>query len=212
MKILLVEDNESIIKGLKFSLEKENFEVESARRLSEVDINNNYDLVILDIGLPDGNGMSICNYIKENNIPLLFLTAIDDEDTIVRCFELGADDYVIKPFRTRELISRINRILKRENNNILIIKDLKIDLDKNRLYKNDKEIVLTALEFKILLMLVSNLDKIITREQIFNKIWDISGNFVNDNTLTVYIKRIRSKIGTDIITTIKGIGYRVNSK
>lgn len=212
MKILLVEDNESIIKGLKFSLEKEYFEVESARRLSEVDINNNYDLVILDIGLPDGNGMSICNYIKENNIPLLFLTAIDDEDTIVRCFELGADDYVIKPFRTRELISRINRILKRENNNILIIKDLKIDLDKNRLYKNDKEIILTALEFKILLMLVNNLDKIITREQIFNKIWDISGNFVNDNTLTVYIKRIRSKIGTDIITTIKGIGYRVNSK
>lgn len=212
MNILLVEDNESIIKGLKFSLEKESFKIEVAKRLSEVDIDNAYDLVILDIGLPDGNGMSICESIKKRNIPLLFLSAIDDENTIVKCFELGADDYVIKPFRTRELISRINRILKRGTDNVLIIKDLKLELNKNRLYKNEEEIFLTSLEYKILLMLVSNLDKIITREQIFNKIWDMSGNFVNDNTLTVYIKRIRNKIGEDVITTIKGIGYRVDSK
>lgn len=216
--ILLIEDNEPIAKGLKYSLEQENFivtisnKVQKSKELLKV---NKYDLIILDITLPDGNGYELCKYIKTNfDIPIIFLTAKDEEQDVVKGFDLGADDYVIKPFRTKELMSRINNILRRyakEEENKLKAGNIIIDLDASRVYVNEKEIVFTALEYKILVLLFSNIGKTVSREKILDKIWDVAGNFVNDNTLTVYVKRIRAKLGKyDVIKTIKGIGYRVD--
>ena len=216
--ILLIEDNEPIAKGLKYSLEQENFivtisnKVQKSKELLKV---NKYDLIILDITLPDGNGYELCKYIKTNfDIPIIFLTAKDEEQDVVKGFDLGADDYVIKPFRTKELMSRINNILRRyakEEENKLKAGNIIIDLDASRVYVNEKEIVFTALEYKILVLLFSNIGKTVSREKILDKIWDVAGNFVNDNTLTVYVKRIRAKLGKyDVIKTIKVIGYRVD--
>lgn len=217
-KILLIEDNEAIIMGLKYSLEQENFQVISAKTSKEskekLD-NKNIDIVLLDVSLPDGNGFEICKEIKEkNDIPIIFLTAQDEETSIVLGLDLGADDYIVKPFRTRELISRIKSVLRRygkkEENNIIQYKDIKIDTISAKVYKNNKEIIFTSLEYRILLMLFTNQNKLITREQLLEKIWDIAGNFVNDNTLTVYIKRIREKLEDDsIIKTVRGLGYRI---
>lgn len=217
-KILLIEDNESILKGLKYSLEQENFEVEISKDLKtskEMLCSNEYNLIILDVTLPDGNGFELCKYIKQNTeIPVIFLTAKDEEQDVVKGFDLGADDYVIKPFRTRELISRINNILRRyekEDSNKLQAGNITIDLDSSRVYVNGKEVIFTALEYRILVLLFSNIGRTLTRENILDKIWDVAGNFVNDNTLTVYVKRIRAKLGeNDVIKTIKGIGYRVD--
>ena len=217
-KILLIEDNEAIIKGLKYSLEQEKFEVEIAKdfKTSKDKLcSNEYNLIILDVMLPDGNGFELCRYIKQNTkIPVIFLTAKDEEQDVVKGFDLGADDYVIKPFRTRELISRINNILRRyerESTNTLRAGNIIIDLDASRVYVNDKEVIFTALEYKILVLLFSNMGKTMTRDNILDKIWDVAGNFVNDNTLTVYVKSIRAKLGeNDVIKTIKGIGYRVD--
>ena len=218
--ILLIEDNESILKGLVYSLEQERFKVTTAMTIKDsknlLESNNIYNLIILDISLPDGSGFDLCKYIKSNyNIPIIFLTAKDEEQDVVQGFDLGADDYIIKPFRTRELISRANNILRRYNNiqtNIITSSNIKIDLDAQRVYKNDDEIVLTALEYKILALLFTNINQTVSREKILDKIWDIAGNYVNDKTLTVYIKRIRAKLSpNDIIKTIKGIGYRIES-
>lgn len=218
--ILLIEDNESILKGLVYSLEQERFKVTTAMTIKDsknlLESNNIYNLIILDISLPDGSGFDLCKYIKSNyNIPIIFLTAKDEEQDVVQGFDLGADDYIIKPFRTRELISRANNILRRYNNiqtNIITSSNIKIDLDAQRVYKNDDEIVLTALEYKILALLFTNINQTVSREKILEKIWDIAGNYVNDNTLTVYIKRIRAKLSpNDIIKTIKGIGYRIEN-
>ena len=217
-KILLVEDNETIIMGLKYSLEQEGFQVISAKTAKEskekLD-NKSIDIVLLDVSLPDGNGFEICKEIKEkNDIPVIFLTAQDEETSVVLGLDLGADDYIVKPFRTRELISRIKSVLRRygkkEENNIIQYKNIKIDTISAKVYKNNKEIIFTSLEYRILLMLFTNKNKLITREQLLEKIWDIAGNFVNDNTLTVYIKRIREKLEDDsIIKTIRGLGYRI---
>lgn len=218
--ILLIEDNESILKGLVYSLEQERFKVTTAMTIKDsknlLESNNIYNLIILDISLPDGSGFDLCKYIKSNyNILIIFLTAKDEEQDVVQGFDLGADDYIIKPFRTRELISRANNILRRYNNiqtNIITSSNIKIDLDAQRVYKNDDEIVLTALEYKILALLFTNINQTVSREKILDKIWDIAGNYVNDNTLTVYIKRIRAKLSpNDIIKTIKGIGYRIEN-
>lgn len=218
--ILLIEDNESILKGLVYSLEQERFKVTTAMTIKDsknlLESNNIYNLIILDVSLPDGSGFDLCKYIKSNyNIPIIFLTAKDEEQDVVQGFDLGADDYIIKPFRTRELISRANNILRRYNNiqtNIITSSNIKIDLDAQRVYKNDDEIVLTALEYKILALLFTNINQTVSREKILDKIWDIAGNYVNDNTLTVYIKRIRAKLSpNDIIKTIKGIGYRIEN-
>ena len=217
-KILLIEDNEAIIMGLKYSLEQENFLVISAKTAKESKEkleNKNIDIVLLDVSLPDGNGFEICKEIKEkNDMPIIFLTAQDEETSIVLGLDLGADDYIVKPFRTRELISRIKSVLRRygkkEENNIIQYKDIKIDTISAKVYKNNKEIIFTSLEYRILLMLFTNQNKLITREQLLEKIWDIAGNFVNDNTLTVYIKRIREKLEDDsIIKTVRGLGYRI---
>ena len=223
-KILLVEDSESIAKGLQFSLEQEGYSVEitdSSKYAKEQVLKEKYDLIILDISLPDGNGFEVCEFIKKNtSIPVIFLTARDEETNVVLGFDIGADDYVIKPFRIRELISRINNVLRRYKtdtnvkDNIIKVKNISIDLDKMSVLKDNKEIVLTALEFKIVSLLFTNIGRIVTREQILDRIWDVAGNFVNDNTLTVYIKRIREKLEEnaqepEIIKTIRGIGYKI---
>ena len=215
--ILLIEDNDTIIMGLKYSLEQENFKVISAQNVSEFnkEINKNeIDLVLLDISLPDGNGFEICKKIKsKKDIPVIFLTAQDEETSVVLGLDLGADDYIVKPFRTRELISRINSVLRRyghNESNLIQYKNIKIDTSSAKVYKDNEEIIFTSLEYKILLMLFSNQNKLISREQLLEKIWDIAGNFVNDNTLTVYVKRIREKLGDEtIIKTVRGLGYRI---
>ena len=215
-KILIIEDNEIIIKGLKYLLEQEQFEVQvclNAQEAMNIIGKQEFDLIVLDIALPDGNGFEICEYIKQyTDIPIIFLTAKDEEQDVVKGLDMGAEDYIIKPFRNKELISRINNVLRRFNkeNNKIEYGNVEINLDEKSVYVNGKNVEFTKLEYKILLLLLSNVGKTVTREQILDKIWDVAGNFVNDNTLTVYIKRIRAKLGEeDIIKTVKGIGYQV---
>lgn len=215
MKILLVEDNETLAKGLVYSLEQNKYNVIHTLNVKET-INylsdNKPNLIILDISLPDGDGFDLYNReIKNRKIATIFLTAKDDEDDIVKGLELGADDYITKPFSTRELIARINRIILKENQNLIIkIKDIEFDIDKMVVLKNSKEVSLTSLELKILNLLFTNLNKVVKREDIIEKVWEWTGNDINDNTVTVYLKRIREKLDSDIIKTIKGIGYRVD--
>ena len=215
MGMLLVEDNLMIAKGLEYSFKQENYNLIVATNLKQaakVIEDNKIDLIILDITLPDGNGLDFYeNKIKTLNIPTVFLTAQDDEEIVVKGLNLGADDYITKPFSTKELFARINKILLRNKKNTIInIQNIKFDIDKMIVYKDDKTIELTSLELKILYLLFSNLDKVVKRDDIIEKIWEWTGNDVNDNTVTVYLKRIREKLDADIITTVKGIGYRVD--
>lgn len=225
MKILIVEDDKTILEGLKFCLEKENFLVEIASNAKETLkklTNCPVDLLLLDINLPDMNGLELFKKIRAiKDIPTIFLTANDLETTIVEALDRGADDYITKPFKTRELISRINSVIRRTSkkgsSNILKIKDITIHLNDASVYKRDEKINLTALEYKILLIMFMNPDKVFTRESILADIWDTDEAYVNDNTLTVYIKRIREKIEDDpaspkIIFTIRGLGYKVSDK
>lgn len=215
MEILLVEDNLTIIKGLEYSFKQENYNLNIATNLKQA-INilkdKKINLIILDITLPDGNGLDFYeNTIRKLNISTIFLTAQDDEETVVKCLNLGAEDYITKPFSTKELFARINKIiLRNKQNTIITIKNIKFDMDKMIIYKNEKNIELTSLEIKIVHLLFSNLNKVVKRENIIEKIWEWTGNDVNDNTVTVYLKRIREKLDTDIIVTVKGIGYRVD--
>lgn len=210
MKILLLEDNELIAKALIYLLKENNYEVDLCTSINEANNKETkkYDLMILDITLPDGNGIDF--YKKNNNVKTIFLTALDEEEDILKCFNLGCEDYITKPFKTGELLAKIKRILNKENT--IKVKNITLDLDKMIVLKDNEEIILSQLEYKILVLLFHNLGKIITREFILNGIWDESENFVEDNTLTVYIKRIRAKIGDNIIKTVKGIGYRIDSK
>ncbi len=214
MQILLVEDNVMVAKGLVYSLEQQKYEIIHKTNIkdSRKYLDNTLpDLIILDISLPDGNGFDLYNEIMHKNIPVIFLTAKDDENDIVKGLELGAEDYITKPFSTKELIARINRILLRVKKNIIIkVRDIEFDIDKMVVYKDKKEVQLTSLELKILNLLFTNLNKVVTRNYILDKIWEWTGNDVNDNTVTVYLKRIRQKIGSDVIITIKGIGYRID--
>ena len=216
MKILLVEDNEMVAKGLVYSLKQKEFEVTHKINIKDTITfleDNKIDLIILDISLPDGNGFVLYEKeIKTKKIPTIFLTAKDDENDVVKGLELGAEDYITKPFSTKELIARINRILRKEKNNIIKIKDIEFDLDKMVVYKEGKEVQLTSLELKILSLLVLNINKVVSRNYIIDKIWEWTGNDVNDNTITVYLKRIREKLDTDIIVTVKGIGYRIDEE
>ena len=215
MKILLVEDNELLAKGLVYSLEQNKYNVIHTLNVKDTInylIDEKPDLIILDISLPDGDGFDLYNReISKRKIATIFLTAKDDEDDIVKGLELGADDYITKPFSTRELIARINRIILKENQNLIIkIKDIEFDIDKMVVLKNSKEVSLTSLELKILNLLFTNLNKVVKREDIIEKVWEWTGNDINNNTVTVYLKRIREKLDSDIIKTIKGIGYRVD--
>lgn len=215
MKILLVEDNEILAKGLIYSLEQKKYQVIHTLNVKDtlkIISTEKIDLAILDVSLPDGNGFDLYrNNIKEKNISSIFLTAKDEEDNIVKGLELGAEDYITKPFSTRELMVRIHKILSRENKNKIVkIDDIEFDIDKMMVYKNKKAIELTSLELKILQLLFENVNKVITRSEIIDKIWEWTGNDVNDNTVTVYLKRIREKLQTDVIVTVRGIGYRID--
>ena len=218
MNILLVEDNLSIIKGLTYSFEKNNYNYIYKTNIKDTleFLSNKYeiDLIILDITLPDGNGFNLFEQkIKPLNIPTIFLTAKDEEDDIVKGLNIGTEDYITKPFSTKELIARINKILMRsKKKNIIKINDISFDIDKLVLYKKDNKIDLTPLELKLVNLLFTNINKVVTRNTILDKIWEWTGNDVDDHTVTVYFKRIREKIGTNIIITIKGMGYRIDEK
>lgn len=219
-KILLVEDDVSISKNLSRLLIKEGYEVTSAAgqkvALEKIE-SATFDLILLDISLPDGNGYAICTAIKQSsNIPVIFLTASDDESSVVTGLDLGADDYIIKPFRPMELLSRIKSVLRRSNKaeSVIQINSITIDLIRGSVYKNSEEIFLSALEYRLLLVFINNRGILLSRERLLSEIWDMAGEFVNDNTLTVYIKRLREKIEDDpqnpaIIKTVRGIGYRL---
>ncbi|HAB59981.1 MAG TPA: DNA-binding response regulator [Lachnospiraceae bacterium] len=220
MRILVVEDDRVIATGLEYSLQQEGYDVKNAYSYKEAkeQIDNvQYDLYLLDITLPDGNGYDLCKAIKKKkDTPVIFLTALEDEVNVVMGLDFGADDYIIKPFRIRELMSRIRSVLRRyhkENeDNVVYVADIEINVRENRIYKNNVEIILTAMEFRLLLQLLNHRGQVLTRNQLLEGIWDVSGDFVNDNTLTVYIKRLREKLEDDmcnpvIIKTIRGIGY-----
>ena len=170
--------------------------------------------IILDITLPDGNGFDLFEKnIKDTNIPTIFLTAIDSEDDIVKGLNIGAEDYITKPFSTKELLARINKIMLRsKKQSIITKKDIKFDMDKMIVFKDEKQIELTSLELKLLNLLFININKVVNRATILDKIWEWTGNDVDDHTVTVYFKRIREKLGTDIISTVKGIGYRIDEE
>lgn len=221
MKILLVEDDTSILDGLSFCLTKEDFCVVAACKASdalEIIEEEPIDLLLLDINLPDMNGIELYKKVKElKDIPTIFLTANDLETTVVQALDMGADDYITKPFKTRELISRIHSVLRRTKsvNDVLIkIQDVTINLKEATVLKGDEKVFLTALEYKILLIMFMHPEVVFTRDTILADIWDTSSEYVNDNTLTVYIKRIREKIEDNptnpkIILTVRGLGYKV---
>lgn len=217
MNILLVEDNKSIIEGLDYAFTKNGYQLSAKTNIEEL---NNYltsntpDLIILDVSLPDGNGFDFYeNNLQKKDIPVIFLTACDDENDVIKGLNLGAEDYMTKPFSIKELLVRVNKILTRNKKSLVVrIKDISFDFDKMIVYKEENIIDLTSLEMKILYLLFENLRKVVRRNTILEKIWEWTGNDVDDHTVTVYLKRIREKLGTDIIVTVKGIGYRIDEK
>lgn len=223
-RVLLVEDDSTIAFGVKYALEQEGFNIdickdlESARKIIN---RNDYNIILLDVMLPDGIGYKLCEEVRENkDIPIIFLTACDEEVNVVMGLDIGGDDYITKPFRVRELISRINAVLRRrvnsnESKKVLKFGSLNIHTLEARVYKNGEEIFLTSVEYKLLLILIKNKNTVLSRAQILEKLWDVTYDFVNDNTLTVYIKRLREKIEDDssepkYILTVRGLGYKWN--
>ena len=234
MRVLLVEDDEAITMGLSYSLEKEGYEVVTAKNATEarsVWTTGKYDICVLDINLPDGSGYDICRYIKQSeDVPVIFLTAVDAEVNVVMGLEMGADDYICKPFRVGELMARIKSVLRRADrtqscgtgnskpDHPEVIGDIRVNTKEAKVVRVDREagleetIELTALEYRLLLTFVNNRGIVLSRKKLLSDMWDISGDFVNDNTLTVYIKRLREKIERDpanseIIRTVRGLGY-----
>lgn len=215
MKILLVEDNQTIARGLEYAFLSEGYSYAGASTLAEARKALQRilpDLIVLDITLPDGNGLDFYeSQILPQKIPTVFLTAMDEEEIIVKSFHLGADDYVTKPFSTKELLARINRILMRCQRQTLIYSgDVSFDMDKMMVYCQGQPVTLTSLELRILHLLFLNRNRVVSRNTILDKIWEWTGNDVDDHTVTVYMKRIREKIGANIIITVKGIGYRID--
>ena len=224
MDIFLLEDDSAIAMGLSYSLSNEGYTVTVARSLAEgMDIvaKQSFALYLLDLTLPDGSGYDVCKVIKERgDLPVIFLTAYDDEVNVVMGFDMGADDYITKPFRLKELLVRIKSVLRRYNKDyndgIIRIKNLTISTNDAKVYKDGTEIVLTAMEYRLLLILISNRGKVLSRSQLLENIWDVEGDFVEDNTLTVYIKRLRDKIEEEpcdpqIIKTVRGLGYMIEN-
>lgn len=213
MDILLIEDNLSIRDALLYTFNLEGFIIKSASALKEAENilkKNKPRLILLDVSLPDGNGFDFYKDNIRGLIPTIFLTARNGEEDIIKGFNLGAEDYVTKPFKTGELLARVSRILKRENN--VVVGNIKFDLNKMEVSKDSELVNLTSLELRILYYLFKNMSRVVTRDELIDFIWSITGNDVNDNTLTVYLKRIREKLGDNIILTVKGIGYRINEK
>lgn len=221
-RILLVEDDRGIVKNLTEYLAKEGYEIKSAsgqKDAMHLVETEKFDLVLLDISLSDGNGFSVCRAMKSDyNIPVIFLTASGDEYSTVTGFEVGADDYIAKPFRPRELVTRIKNILRLTGvaNSVIRIGNIMVDIDKGVVSKNGKDLHLSALEYRLLLVFLNHRGMILSRTQLLDAIWDFAGDFVNDNTLTVYIKRLREKLEEDpqnpkIIKTVRGLGYKVDT-
>lgn len=222
-KILLVEDDSQIAAYLGELLRAEGFDTQiagSKKEAGECLLAQDFDLVLLDVSLPDGNGFSICAEVKrEYEMPVVFLTASGDEYSVVAGLDMGADDYIAKPFRPRELISRIRSVLRRckKEQRILSCGDLRVNVSSATVTKGEKELFLSALEYRLLLLLLQNKGQILTRNQLLEEIWDASGEYVNDNTLSVYMKRLREKIEENpqsprLLHTIRGIGYRMEDR
>ena len=219
-KILVVEDDTLIVRNLSELLRQEGFAVTTAsgqKEALQAAENVGFDSALLDISLLDGNGFSLCKSLKERyQLPVIFLTATDDEASVVMGLDMGADDYIIKPFRPMEMISRIKSVLRRTGRvqAVFEIGNLRVDSVLGTVHKNGKEVYLSALEYRLLLVFLNNRGVVLSRSKLLESIWDIAGEFVNDNTLTVYIKRLRDKIEDDpqnaqIIRTVRGIGYKV---
>ena len=223
MRVLLVEDDITLAMGIEYSLKNEGFEVQHVVNLKTARERFNtseIDMVLLDVTLPDGNGYELCKEIREqSNVPLIFLTACDEEVNIVLGLDMGADDYLTKPIRVRELIARINAVLRRKGiskndskNDTIKYKDLVIYPLKYEVYKGDEKLQLTSGEYKLMLTMIENKGNVLTRKQLLEKLWDIEGDFIEENTLNVYIKRLREKLGeskeTPYIETVRGVGYR----
>lgn len=228
MTILIVEDDEIIAEGLKISLEQEGYHViaaaTEAAALSALNSGEEIHMSLLDVMLPDGDGYKICREIrKKSQMPILFLTACDDEIHTVLALEQGADDYIAKPFRIRELLARMKAILRRSgvanaansetDSHLVMLGENQINLQTAKVHRNGEEIVLTAMEYKLLLVFLQHRGQNLSRQQILNELWDVAGNFVNDNTLSVYVKRLRKKLedteANPLIHTVRGIGYRL---
>lgn len=220
MRIFVLEDDEAIGIGLSYTLESEKYEVTLVKTVSEAKKtveNEEFDLYILDLTLPDGNGYEVCSLIKsKGDLPVIFLTAYDDEINVVTGFELGADDYISKPFRVRELLARVKSVLRHYSKDnadgIVKIGELSVNTAEARVMLRGEEVILTAMEYRLLLSFVNNRGTVLTRRKLLEEIWDVDGDFVNDNTLTVYIKRLRDKIENDpndpqYIKTVRGMGY-----
>lgn len=222
-RILIVEDDDTIALGIRMFLEKKDFSAVSADTISlaieKLQSKQDFDLVILDLNLPDGSGYDFCNLVKaQKDIPVIFLTVRDEEKDIVKGLDMGADDYIVKPFRLNELLSRINAVLRRtvcrqQQRDILICGNLKLDKTQTKAFYMEDEVSLTAGEYQLLLVMLENKNQTLTRQVLLEKLWDIAGNFVNDNTLTVTMKRLREKLGSGTcIKTVRGIGYRAEDE
>ena len=223
-KLLVVEDDRSIAVGLEYSLGQEGFGVTLCAGVAdalEALKTERFDLAVLDLSLPDGSGYDVCRAIKrQGDMPVIFLTARDDEVSVVMGLDLGADDYITKPFRIRELTSRIRSVLRRAGqggSTLMEFGPVQINAALGKVYKNGQDVFLSALEYRLLMTLANHAGQVLSRNQLLESIWDVSGDFVNDNTLTVYIKRLREKIEDDpqnpvIIETVRGLGYRVGGR
>jgi len=225
-RIFFVEDDLSLIRGLSFAIKKQGYEITIARTSLEAEtllLNAKYDLVILDVSLPDGSGYDLCKKIrKTSKIPIMFLTAADEETDIIMGLDIGADDYITKPFKLAVFLSRINALLRRSDNfnqtdSELKSNDIKVEFLKREVYKNEKQIDLTASEYKLLCLFMENPNIVLSAEQILGKLWDCNQNYIDSNTLTVYIRRLRTKIENDPgepqkIVTVRGMGYKWNTK
>ncbi|MCI6659730.1 MAG: response regulator transcription factor [Peptoniphilaceae bacterium] len=218
-RILIVEDDRAIISSLAHFLQSEGYltDTVSGQREAEACLDDAApDLILLDISIENGDGYSLCRLAKKKNFPVIFLTASDDEPSVVRGLDMDADDYITKPFRPRELLSRIRSVLRRyEAPDKIEVEDLKIYPEQGIVLRQNREVPLSALEFRLLNIFLNNRGILLSRNRLLDEIWDIGGDFVNDNTLTVYIKRLRQKLEADpqnprIIQTIRGLGYRMN--
>ncbi len=220
MKLFILEDDAAIAMGLSYSLKNDGYDVTVAKSVkSAYEILNKeaFSLYILDLTLPDGSGYDVCREIKKRgDLPVIFLTAYDDEVNVVMGLDLGADDYILKPFRIKELLARIKSVLRRYSKDspdgIVSAGSIKVNTNEAKIYKNGTEVILTAMEYRLLLIFINNRGKVLSRQSLLEDIWDVGGDFVNDNTLTVYIKRLRDKIEEDpakpqIIKTVRGLGY-----
>lgn len=220
MNIMLVEDDKALVLGMEYALKKEGYNVISAGTINEAQklLDNSIELVLLDVSLPDGNGYDFCKELRtKSNVPVIFITALDGEANIVFGLDIGADDYITKPVRISEMISRIKAVMRRRTNqysgeskNIIVSGNVKIEPLKCGVLVDGAEANLTAAEYKLLLLLVENKGRVLERNRIIEKLWDIDGNFIDHNTLNVYVKRLREKIETESkkhIETLRGLGY-----